>query len=108
VIPKISHQITAAGHDAAIVSAVISMAHSLKLRVIGERVETLEELRFLQAHRCDEAQGFYFSPPLPARQLASLLETGIPRADGVPLRGANSEPRRDAARDAAHGRAVSG
>jgi diguanylate cyclase (GGDEF)-like protein/PAS domain S-box-containing protein len=102
------HQITAAGHDAAIVSAVISMAHSLKLRVVGEGVETLEELRFLQAHRCDEAQGFYFSPPLPARQLASLLETGIPRADGVPLRGANSEPRWDAARDAARGRAVSG
>jgi EAL domain-containing protein (putative c-di-GMP-specific phosphodiesterase class I) len=40
-------------------------------------VETQEELVFLQAHHCDEAQGFYFSRPVPAEQFAGLLATGI-------------------------------
>ena len=47
-------------------TAVISMGRSLKLRVVAEGVETLEELAFLQAHHCDEAQGYYFSRPVPA------------------------------------------
>jgi diguanylate cyclase (GGDEF)-like protein/PAS domain S-box-containing protein len=63
--------------DTTIVTAVIAMARSLKLRVIAEGVETLKELNFLRAHRCDEVQGYYFSKPLPAEQFASLLKTGI-------------------------------
>jgi diguanylate cyclase (GGDEF)-like protein len=70
-------QITAGVDDAAIVTAVINMARSLKLRVIAEGVETQEELDFLQAHHCDEAQGFYFSRPVPPSQFAELLESGI-------------------------------
>ena len=53
------------------------MARSLKLRVVAEGVETLEELEFLQAHECDEAQGYYFSRPVLPGPFAKLLETGI-------------------------------
>jgi diguanylate cyclase (GGDEF)-like protein/PAS domain S-box-containing protein len=60
-------------NDASIVSAVITMGKSLKYRVIAEGVETEEQLTFLQAHRCDEGQGFYFSPPAPPGQFAELL-----------------------------------
>jgi diguanylate cyclase (GGDEF)-like protein/PAS domain S-box-containing protein len=70
-------QITAAGDDASIVTAVISMAQSLKLRVVAEGVETLEQLEFLQAQECDEAQGYYFSRPVPPLEFAALLRTGI-------------------------------
>jgi diguanylate cyclase (GGDEF)-like protein/PAS domain S-box-containing protein len=65
------------GEDTAIVTAVIAMARSLKLRVIAEGVETLDELTFLKAHQCDEAQGYYFSRPVPADRFAKLLRTGI-------------------------------
>jgi diguanylate cyclase (GGDEF)-like protein/PAS domain S-box-containing protein len=70
-------QISTAGDDAAIVTAVIGMARSLKLRVVAEGVETQEALEFLRAQRCDEAQGYYFSRPVPPRQFASLLRAGI-------------------------------
>jgi diguanylate cyclase len=69
--------ITTDTNDATIVSAVISMARSLKQCVIAEGVETEEQIAFLQAHSCDEAQGFYFSKPVIANQFAKLLETGI-------------------------------
>jgi diguanylate cyclase (GGDEF)-like protein/PAS domain S-box-containing protein len=70
-------RITTAPAETTIVTAVISMARSLKLRVVAEGVETLKELEFLQAHQCDEAQGYYFSRPVAPEQLAKLLETGI-------------------------------
>jgi diguanylate cyclase (GGDEF)-like protein len=71
-------QISVAGEDTAIVTAVIGMAQGLKLRVIAEGVETREELEFLQAHHCDAAQGYYFSRPVVPEQFAKLLKTGIP------------------------------
>jgi diguanylate cyclase (GGDEF)-like protein/PAS domain S-box-containing protein len=70
-------QITSAPRDTTIVTAVISMGRSLNLRVVAEGVEMQEELTFLQAHQCDEAQGYYFSQPVVAQQFAKLLETGI-------------------------------
>jgi diguanylate cyclase (GGDEF)-like protein/PAS domain S-box-containing protein len=73
-------QITTPPGDTTIVTAVISMARSLKLRVVAEGVETQKELAFLQAHHCDEAQGFYFSRPVPHQQFAKLLQTGMSRA----------------------------
>jgi diguanylate cyclase (GGDEF)-like protein/PAS domain S-box-containing protein len=63
--------------DAPIVAAVISMARDLKLRVIAEGVETQEELTFLLTHRCDEAQGYYFSKPIPANKFMGVLRHGL-------------------------------
>ncbi|HXN98048.1 MAG TPA: EAL domain-containing protein [Candidatus Acidoferrales bacterium] len=73
-------QITTAPDETTIVTAVISMGRSLKLRVVAEGVETQEELAFLQAHQCDEAQGYFFSRPLLPEQFAKLLKSGIPAA----------------------------
>jgi diguanylate cyclase (GGDEF)-like protein/PAS domain S-box-containing protein len=73
-------QITTAPDETTIVTAVISMGRSLKLRVVAEGVETMEELTFLQAHQCEEAQGYYFSRPVLPEQFARLLKNGIPEA----------------------------
>jgi diguanylate cyclase (GGDEF)-like protein/PAS domain S-box-containing protein len=72
-------QITNAPGNTTIMTSIISMGRTLDLRVIAEGVETREELRFLQAHQCEEAQGYYFSRPLVASQFAMLLERGIAR-----------------------------
>ena len=76
-------QISSAGNDTVIVKAVIGMGRSLKLRVIAEGVETLEELAFLRAYRCDEAQGYYFSRPVLPQQFAIMLRNGIPESSIV-------------------------
>jgi diguanylate cyclase (GGDEF)-like protein/PAS domain S-box-containing protein len=68
-------QITPKPADAGIVSAIISMGQSLNLRVIAEGVETAEDLAFLKAHNCDEAQGYLFSRPLPAKDLVTWQDS---------------------------------
>jgi diguanylate cyclase (GGDEF)-like protein/PAS domain S-box-containing protein len=73
-------QIAVNGSDAAIVTAVIGMAQTLKLKVIAEGVETREELDFLRAHQCDEAQGYYFSKPIPEDKFMGLLRHGLGKA----------------------------
>ncbi|UGQ45789.1 EAL domain-containing protein [Massilia endophytica] len=67
-------------NDAAISLAIISMAHSLKLRVIAEGVETRPQLEYLRRNRCDEIQGYYFSRPLSGADMGALVEagTGLP------------------------------
>jgi len=67
-------QISSSPDETSIVRAIISMGQSLKLRVIAEGVETAEALAFLKAHDCDEAQGYYFSRPVPAGEFARLLK----------------------------------
>lgn len=71
-------QITTIPDETVIVSAIISMGQSLNLRIIAEGVETEDQLDFLKAHKCDEAQGFYFSRPVPPQQIASFLESREP------------------------------
>ena len=58
--------------DAAIVSAVIAMAHSLRLNVIAEGVESQDQVRFLRERSCDEIQGFYFSRPVAASEIRAF------------------------------------
>jgi diguanylate cyclase (GGDEF)-like protein/PAS domain S-box-containing protein len=72
-------QIAAATGETSIVTAVIAMARSLKLRVIAEGVETAKELTFLRSLQCDEAQGFFFCSPALPEQFARLLRDGIPQ-----------------------------
>jgi diguanylate cyclase (GGDEF)-like protein/PAS domain S-box-containing protein len=91
-------QIGSGGGDAAIVTAVISMARSLNMRVVGEGVETQAELDFLQAHNCDEAQGYYFSTPVPAAEFLTMLARGIRR----PVVSMSVSPRSATAREGAH------
>ncbi|MCC7410487.1 MAG: EAL domain-containing protein [Gammaproteobacteria bacterium] len=60
--------------DAAIVSTIISMARSLRLKVVAEGVEESTQLAFLRAQGCDELQGYLLSPPLPALAIEAWLE----------------------------------
>jgi EAL domain-containing protein (putative c-di-GMP-specific phosphodiesterase class I) len=60
--------------DVAITQAIIAMAHSLRLSVVAEGVETAEQQDFLRDHDCDEIQGYYFSKPKPAADIALLLQ----------------------------------
>ena len=59
--------------DAAITTAIISMAKSLNLKVIAEGVEDEAQMSFLRAHQCDEIQGYYFSKPLATEEAADKL-----------------------------------
>jgi EAL domain-containing protein (putative c-di-GMP-specific phosphodiesterase class I)/CheY-like chemotaxis protein len=65
--------------DAAIVSAIVAMAHSLGLRAVAEGVETAGQLKVLGDHGCDEAQGYYFSRPLTADSCRKLLISAAER-----------------------------
>jgi diguanylate cyclase (GGDEF)-like protein/PAS domain S-box-containing protein len=62
--------------DQAVTTAIIAMAHSLEILVIGEGVETAEELKFLLGEGCDQVQGFYFSEPLPHEDFTEMLQEG--------------------------------
>jgi diguanylate cyclase (GGDEF)-like protein/PAS domain S-box-containing protein len=65
--------------DAAITTAIISMAKSLNLKVIAEGVEDEAQMSFLRAHQCDEIQGYYFSKPLAVDKVADKLRGNSPK-----------------------------
>ncbi len=59
--------------DAGIVRAIVEMAHGLKLNVVAEGVETQDQFLHLQCYGCDEMQGYWVTPPLPAEGITELL-----------------------------------
>lgn len=65
----------------AIVSAIIEMAHALGLSVVGEGIETAEQLRVMRDLGCDLGQGFYFARPAPAVELRAMLAADAPFVD---------------------------
>ncbi|MNU31951.1 Cyclic di-GMP phosphodiesterase Gmr [compost metagenome] len=69
-------EVTSNPDDAAIVLAIISMAHSMKLEVIAEGVENDAQLAYLRRHGCDEMQGYYFSRPVPQEEFEQMLMGG--------------------------------
>jgi EAL domain-containing protein (putative c-di-GMP-specific phosphodiesterase class I) len=70
----------AESQEGVLAQAIVSLGHSLHLRVIAEGVETDAQLRFLRRHRCDELQGFYFGEPLAPEAHARLLANARRRA----------------------------
>ncbi|MET0963534.1 MAG: EAL domain-containing protein [Noviherbaspirillum sp.] len=68
--------ITSDPDDAAIVAAIISLAHNLRLQVIAEGVETREQLGYLRDEGCDQMQGYYFSKPVPYEAFLALMLSG--------------------------------
>ncbi|WP_426107656.1 EAL domain-containing protein [Massilia sp. TSP1-1-2] len=69
-------EVTSNPDDAAIVLAIINMAHSLKLQVIAEGVERDAQLAYLRRHGCDEMQGYYFSKPVSEADFEAMLAEG--------------------------------
>jgi diguanylate cyclase len=66
-------EVAASRDDAEIVRAIVSLAHSLHLKVIAEGVETAEQLTFLRGLGCDQYQGFHCSPPVPADEFETMM-----------------------------------
>jgi diguanylate cyclase (GGDEF)-like protein/PAS domain S-box-containing protein len=70
--------------DAAITAAIISMAKSLRLKVIAEGVEDEAQMAFLRAHQCDQIQGYYFSKPLAVDKVADKLRSNVAETQAEP------------------------
>lgn len=87
--------VTTNSDDASIVMAIIGMAHSLKLKVVAEGVETEDQVAFLMRAGCEEMQGYYFSRPLPVADCTRMLQEKrrlqcVPLPHAVPV--ARNEP----------------
>ena len=75
------HDITRDPDTAAIVTAIIAMGHSLRLKVIAEGVEFTDQAVFLKRHHCDQMQGYLINVPMPASELELILAAGEVKAD---------------------------
>jgi EAL domain-containing protein (putative c-di-GMP-specific phosphodiesterase class I) len=69
--------------ETSIVTTIISLAHSMDLKVIAEGVETLEQARLLRLLKCDQIQGYLVSRPQPARDIEAFLDKRIPLFDAA-------------------------
>jgi diguanylate cyclase (GGDEF)-like protein/PAS domain S-box-containing protein len=90
--------LTTSPDDATIVRLVINMAKSLQLKVIAEGVETREQLDFLSEHQCEEAQGYYFSRPVPEEDFKLMLKAAPARIRQIAPQAQPSLPRGQKAR----------
>ena len=75
------NEIVSRPEDASIVRAIVSLAHSLRLKVVAEGVETPAQLDFLKAVGCDEYQGYHFSRPLPSREFERVVREKAVQAE---------------------------
>ncbi|OCT13740.1 hypothetical protein A8709_19355 [Paenibacillus pectinilyticus] len=69
--------------DAALIHTIITMAHNLELKVIAEGVETEEQLQFLLQRQCNEAQGYLFSRPIPAKEMTGMIKKQYTYGDKI-------------------------
>jgi EAL domain-containing protein (putative c-di-GMP-specific phosphodiesterase class I) len=73
---------TGQSDEGIVAQAIISLAHNLKLKVVGEGVETAAQFEFLKTHACDEVQGYHFARPMPVAEFerfaarSKFVETG--------------------------------
>jgi diguanylate cyclase (GGDEF)-like protein/excisionase family DNA binding protein len=77
--------ITEGPEDRHILAAIVQMAKGLRVQVVAEGVETLEQARWVRALGCDVAQGYLFAPPAPAAALEPLLRQGLPLSRLAPV-----------------------
>ncbi len=63
--------------DAALTKAIIELAHGLRMKVVAEGIETVEQFNILQSFQCDEVQGYLYSKPLKTEQFESFMSKGI-------------------------------
>ena len=69
--------------DMVIASTIIDLAHNMGATVVAEGVETEEQLQVMKEHQCEEVQGYYYSPPLPAEEFFNLLSQGLEENSGA-------------------------
>jgi diguanylate cyclase (GGDEF)-like protein len=82
-------EIVSRPEDASIVRAIVSLAHSLRLKVVAEGVETPAQLDFLKAVGCDEYQGYHFSRPVPSREFERVVRENAAQSEPFTQEDAN-------------------
>jgi len=60
-----------------IIKAIAAMGHSMGMKIVAEGIETAAQLEIIKGYGCDEAQGYYFSPPVSSVEFADMLKKGV-------------------------------